>query len=199
MKKQKKEVWETLVGVSQQVNFLIWICLKYLKNNIFNIILILCIICLTISVNKPRYIDRTETVVKEKMTIVYVDAPDKIIYTDKEDITEIVLDVDYLARCIEAEAGNQGKLGKVYVTDCILNRFENGNYSNITDVINEPGQFACVSNGSINRVKVNEETYEIIEEELQNRTNTEILYFRAGGYHSFGTPCFQYQDHFFSK
>lgn len=199
MKKQRKEVWETLVGVSQQVNFLIWNCLKYLRKNIFNILLIACIICLTISVNKPRYVDRTETVVEERTVVVYVDAPDKIIYTDKENVSEAILDVEYLAKCIEAEAGNQGYLGKVYVTDCILNRFENGDYDSIVDVINAPGQFACVSNGSINRVKVTEETYEIIDKEIQNRTNTEILYFRAGGYHSFATPCFQYQDHYFSK
>ena len=29
-------------------------------------------------------------------------------------------DIKYIASCVEAEAGNQGELGKRYVVDCIL-------------------------------------------------------------------------------
>ena len=31
-------------------------------------------------------------------------------------------DIKYVASCVEAEAGNQGELGKRYIVDCILNR-----------------------------------------------------------------------------
>ena len=106
--------------------------------------------------------------------------------------------IEYLAQCVEAEAGNQGYMGKVYVCDCILNRFDAGEYKDFYEVINEEGQFACVSNGSIDCTPT-DETYEVVWAELKSRTNTEILHFRTNYYHSFGEPCFQYKDHYFSK
>lgn len=106
--------------------------------------------------------------------------------------------LEYVAQCVEAEAGNQGYQGKVYVADCILNRLDSGKYDNYFQIINETNQFQCVSNGSINCVP-SDETYEAVANELYNRTNSEILYFRTDHYHSFGTPCFVYKDHYFSK
>ena len=67
-------------------------------------------------------------------------------------------DFDYLVRCVEAEAGNQDYYGKAYVCDVILNRMDYFNYKSYSDVINDKGQFECVSNGSINTVKPSEET-----------------------------------------
>lgn len=107
-------------------------------------------------------------------------------------------DIEYMARCVEAEAGNQQELGKRYVADCILNRFDLGKYETYSDVINEKGQFSCVVNKSIS-VEPSDETIEIVLEEIENRQNYEILYFRTNKYHSFGTPCFKYKDHYFSK
>lgn len=107
--------------------------------------------------------------------------------------------VEYLACCVEAEAGNQSELGKRLVCDVVLNRFYKGGYTTLYDVINEEGQFAVVSNGSINTAIPTEETYAIVREELEHRTNTEVLYFRTEHYHPFGEPMFQEQAHFFSK
>ena len=108
-------------------------------------------------------------------------------------------EIDYLCRCVEAEAGNQSDLGKRLVCDVILNRYDNGSYSSIKAVIDEKNQFEVVSNGSINKVKVAENTIKLVEEELENRTNSEVLYFRTQHYHTFGTPLFQEDDHYFSK
>lgn len=107
-------------------------------------------------------------------------------------------DIRYVACCVEAEAGNQSELGKRYVVDCILNRFDSGKYETYSDVINEKGQFSCVSNKSINH-EPSEETLDIVQSEIESRKNNEILYFRTNKYHSFGTPCFKWQDHYFSK
>lgn len=107
--------------------------------------------------------------------------------------------VEYLACCVEAEAGNQSELGKRLVCDVVLNRFYKGDYTTLYDVINEEGQFAVVDNGSINTAIPTEETYAIVREELEHRTNTEVLYFRTEHYHPFGEPMFQEQAHFFSK
>ena len=43
--------------------------------------------------------------------------------------------LEYLAQCVEAEAGNQGYLGKVYVADCILNLYDAGDYNNFYELI----------------------------------------------------------------
>lgn len=107
-------------------------------------------------------------------------------------------DVKYVAQCVQAEAGNQDELGKRYVVDCILNRFDSGNYATYSEVINEKGQFSCVSNKSIN-CEPSDETLDIVQSEIKERINNEILYFRTIKYHSFGTPCFKHQDHYFSK
>lgn len=106
--------------------------------------------------------------------------------------------LEYLAACVEAEAGNQSELGKRLVCDVILNRYYSGDYETLYDVINEPGQFSVVSNGMIERVVPSEETYKAVQKELKNRTNREVLFFREGYYHNFGTPLLSEGDHYFS-
>lgn len=109
-------------------------------------------------------------------------------------------ELEYLAACVEAEAGNQGLLGKQYVVDVILNRVDSDKFPDtITEVINEPRQFSVVSDGRINEVVPTEETYQAIQLELENRLDDTILFFRTGYYHTGYTPCFQYEDHYFSK
>lgn len=107
-------------------------------------------------------------------------------------------DIEYLARCVEAEAGNQDWMGKAYVCDVILNRIDYYGYGSYEECINQTGQFECVSNGMINSVVPNESTYLIILRELKNRSDYDIMYFRTIHYHSFGTPKFQHGDHYFS-
>jgi spore germination cell wall hydrolase CwlJ-like protein len=118
--------------------------------------------------------------------------------TNTSTIYDEIEDIEYVAQCIEAEAGNQGFWGKVYVLDCILNRMNYYEYSSFTECINDPKQFECVSNGSIHEVEISQETWEVIEQELINQTNYDIMYFRTSRYHSFGTPMFKYGEHYFS-
>lgn len=106
--------------------------------------------------------------------------------------------LEYLAACVEAEAGNQSELGKRLVCDVILNRYDSGDYETLYDVINEEGQFSVVSNGMIERVVPSEETYQAVQKELKNKTNREVLFFREGYYHNFGTPLLSEGDHYFS-
>lgn len=109
-------------------------------------------------------------------------------------------EITYLEKCVQAEAGDQGYLGKCYVVDVILNRIDSDDFPNtITEVINQKNQFAVVANNSINTVTVDEETKRAVQDELKCRTNTEILFFRTKHYHKFGTPLFQHKDHYFSK
>ena len=107
---------------------------------------------------------------------------------------------DLLARCVEAEAGSEGLLGKRYVVDVILNRVDSDKFPDtITEVINEPQQFSVVSDGRIDKVVPTEETYQAIQLELENRLDDTILFFRTERYHTGYTPCFKHEDHYFSK
>lgn len=129
--------------------------------------------------------------------------PEVIIeYNEPEYIEEELLydELEYLAACVEAEAGNQGLLGKRYVTDVILNRVDSDKFPDtITEVINAPRQFAVVSDGRIDKVIPTEETYQAVQLELENRLDDTILFFRTEHYHTGYTPCFKHEDHYFSK
>ena len=108
--------------------------------------------------------------------------------------------IDLLCRCVEAESGNQSVLGKRLVCDVILNRVSSEAFPDgIEDVINQPGQFGVVSNGSIGKAVPSEETITAVLTELNGRIDTEIIYFQAGSYPAYGTPAYQVDAHYFSK
>ncbi len=107
--------------------------------------------------------------------------------------------LEYLAACVEAEAGNQGYTGKRLVACVILNRVEaEGFPDSIEAVINQRNQFDVVACGSIYTVDITQETFKAVTAELEQRSNKNILYFKEGSYHSFGTPILKHKDHYFS-
>ena len=107
-------------------------------------------------------------------------------------------EIEMLAKCVEAEATNQGLMGKMLVVDVILNRVDSEKFPNtIADVITAPKQFAVYSNGRMERVTPTDETYKAIKLEIMERTDSQILYFNAGGFSSWYVPAYQYGDHYF--
>ena len=105
-----------------------------------------------------------------------------------------------LERCVEAEAGNQGELGKAYVCDVVLNRLDTGKWGDtLEEVILYPKAFSVVSNGTIYSIEVTEETKEVVQEELLYRQDCDIISFRTGDYFAGLTPAFKCGDHCFSK
>jgi len=105
--------------------------------------------------------------------------------------------IDMLARCVQAEAGNQGLMGKQLVVDVILNRVDSPRFPNdIASVISQPGQFAVYPYG-MNRAVVDAETLQAILNELQSRTDSQILFFTAGRYNRYCIPAYQYGAHYF--
>lgn len=108
--------------------------------------------------------------------------------------------LELLAVCVEAEAGNQGLLGKRLVVDVILNRVDDPEWpDNITDVITQPYQFSSYWDGGMDRVwEPSEETFQAVIMELEKRTHSDIYYFTAGGYSQYGTPWKKVGDHYFS-
>lgn len=110
------------------------------------------------------------------------------------------LDMELLARCVEAEAGNQSLLGRRLVVDVILNRVESGDFPNtIRNVIRQPNQFTSVSNQTIYTVTPSELTYQAILLESEHRTDYDVIYFRTGRFSDYGTPVEQVGAHYFSR
>lgn len=152
------------------------------------------------SINEDLEIDTFKKTTNEFNDLGYNSV--EINITELDDIkSEMYYDsLEYLARCVEAEAGDQSELGKRLVIDVILNRVDSSKFPNtIEDVINQPYQFSVVLNNSINEVTPAENTYQLIAQELESRENTEVLYFRMDYYHQDTTPVLQEQDHYFSK
>lgn len=107
-------------------------------------------------------------------------------------------EIKLLAKVVYLEAGNQGEMGMRLVIDCVLNRVDNPRFSNtIRGVLYEKNQFTVVNRCS--GYTAREDICQLIIEEMANRTNSEVLYFRPNHYHTFGTPLFQYGSHYFSK
>lgn len=123
----------------------------------------------------------------------------------EEDTAEIELpqsDIDLLATIVRAEAGNQPLDGKKAVVDVVLNRVDSNQFPNtIRSVIYQEGQFNCINDGNFAKaIYTKDDTdYEAVRLELEERTDTEIVFFQTNSYSSYGTPAYVIGDHYFAK
>lgn len=111
---------------------------------------------------------------------------------------EVISDeeMNYLTRCVMAEAGNQGYTGQRLVASVILNRVDSERYPNtIIGVITAKGQFS-VWPRAMSRVVPTESVIKACRDELLNRSDNNFLYFRTGRGHRAG--AFQHKDHYFN-
>lgn len=111
-------------------------------------------------------------------------------------------EIDLIALVTMAEAEGESELGKRLVIDTILNRVDSEiRYfpDNVHDVIYQKNAFTSMWNGRVNRCSVKEEIRQLVVEELESRTNSEVMYFCAGKYSKYGTPMFQEGNHYFSS
>lgn len=125
-----------------------------------------------------------------------VDSPEQI----EEEISEG--EKELLACLVWAEARGEDQTGKQLVVDVVLNRVDDPRFpDNITDVIYQRYQFSPVLDGSLQKafMEVTPECYEAVSAELEQRTDSDILYFTAGGYGSYGTPAYRAGNHWFCK
>ena len=105
--------------------------------------------------------------------------------------------LEMLAKCVQAEAGNQGLLGKRLVVDVILNRVDSPQFPDTGEgVISQRGQFAVYPT-ALNNATPDEETLEAVRLEIRNRTDDRIIFFSAYKYLSCCTPAYQHGDHYF--
>ena len=123
-------------------------------------------------------------------------------YTAEEMECELYDDsLELLAICVEAEAGNQDLKGKRLVVDVILNRVDSDRFPNdIESVITQVGQFSSYWDGHMDAVyEPSEETFEAVKMELEDRLDSEVLFFTEGRYNPYCEPMFKYGAHYFGR
>lgn len=109
-------------------------------------------------------------------------------------------DTVLLALLTMAEAEGESEEGKRLVIDTVLNRVDSEHFPNtISEVIYQNGQFTSISNGRVDRVAITKEVVTLIEEEVRNRTNSDVMFFRAKKYSNYGVPMFSVGNHYFSS
>lgn len=122
----------------------------------------------------------------------------ELVEPESEDVpTE---DIQLLALVTMAEAEGESDYGKRLVISTILNRVDSEYFPDtIKEVIYQPNQFTSMWNGRTDRVEVTPEVLELVECELQERTNYEVMFFTAGSYGKYGEPMFQVENHYFAR
>lgn len=111
-------------------------------------------------------------------------------------------EIELIALVTMAEAEGESEYGKRLVIDTILNRVDHEwSYwpDSVSEVIYQKGQFSSMWNGRVDRCYVMEEIVQLVREELENRTNYDVVFFMMGGYSSYGTPEFKEGVHYFSS
>ena len=146
--------------------------------------------------------ETTETV-PEQIVYEVVETPDEIIQETELIISKEVpfsdAEIDLIALVTMAEAEGECEEGKRLVIDVILNRVDSPHFSNtVESVIYAKNAFECMWNGRTERCYVRDDIRQLVIEEIQNRTNYNVHYFRTNHYHSFGKPVVQVGNHYFS-
>lgn len=107
--------------------------------------------------------------------------------------------LELLALVVMSEAEGESELGKRLVVDTVLNRVDSEYFpDSIYSVVYQDGAFSSVSDGRLNKCYVTDENFRIAEEEVEKRTNSEVIFFRTGRYSIYGVPLFNEGHHYFS-
>lgn len=109
-------------------------------------------------------------------------------------------DIELIALVTMAEAEGECEEGKRLVIDTILNRVDSPYFPNtVHDVIYQKSQFSSMWNGRVNKCTARDDICQLVEEELQSRSNVDTIFFTAGRYGKYGKPLFQLGNHYFSS
>lgn len=133
---------------------------------------------------------KEEPVVEEPM----IDDPQAPTYTEEE--------IKMIAQLTMAEAGNQSELGKRLVIDVVLNRVEHENPQfpdTVKEVIYQKNQFSPIWDGRFEKYYASEENIQLVKEEIERRTDHDVIFFRTTRYSDYGVPLYCVGDHYFSS
>lgn len=108
-------------------------------------------------------------------------------------------EISLIALVTMAEAEGECEKGQRLVIDVILNRIDSDIFPGSTaEVIYQPNQFPSMTNGRAARCKIDNDICRLVREELENRTNDDVIFFRTGQYSEYGYPLFKVGSHYFS-
>lgn len=108
--------------------------------------------------------------------------------------------IDLIAIVVMAEAEGEPEYGQRLVIDTILNRADHYAFpDDIYDVIYQKNQFTSMWNGRADRCYPKSEIVQLVKEELVNRTDSSVIFFRTKRYSTYGSPMFQVGHHYFSS
>lgn len=108
-------------------------------------------------------------------------------------------DIDLIALVTMAEADGEPELGKRLVIDTILNRVEHPSFpSTAYEVVYSPNQFTSMTNGRVDQCYVKESIRTLVIDEIDRRTDSQVLYFRTGRYHENAKDLYKIGNHYFS-
>lgn len=129
--------------------------------------------------------------------------PEPIVEPEPEPEPEITMsqkDINLIALVTMAEAEGESVMGKRLVIDTILNRMDHSYWpDSASGVIYQKSQFTSMWNGRVNRCYIRDDIVELVKEELKNRTNYDVVFFRTSHYSKYGNPLFQEGNHYFSS
>ena len=109
-------------------------------------------------------------------------------------------DMKLIAQMTMAEAEGESEYGQRLGIDTILNRVDSSTFPDtVYDVLYQPYQFSSIKDGRFARCHVKKELYELVVEEVHNRTNYDVIFFRTGHYSKYGTPLFKEDSHYFNS
>lgn len=136
---------------------------------------------IVVRTNEPETTTRTE--VKYISNVDYITMDDAVL----------------IAKLVLAEAEGEPEMGKRLVIDTVLNRLESEYFPNtVYDVVYQPYHYDPAWDGRIELFSELDDAFKLVVDEIQHRTNSEVLYFRTDKFHEFGTPMEQVGNHYFS-
>ena len=108
--------------------------------------------------------------------------------------------MELIALVTMAEAEGECEEGKRLVIDTILNRVDSEHFPDtVYEVVYQPNQFSSMWNGRVDRCEVRADICDLVYEELESRSNYDVVFFTAGEYSAYGVPMFQVENHYFSR
>lgn len=152
----------------------------------------------TVTTTTEPIVETTEAPTEEVVEEVETEPTEQVV--EEDNISVATNELELLALVTMAEAEGECEEGQRLVIDTILNRVDSEHFPNtITDVIYQKHQFTSMTNGRVDRCYVRDDIYNLVLEEIESRTNYDVMFFTAGGYGQYGNPMFQIGNHYFAS
>jgi N-acetylmuramoyl-L-alanine amidase len=109
-------------------------------------------------------------------------------------------EIELMALVTMAEAEGESELGKRLVIDTILNRVDHKRFPNtVNGVVYQKNAFESMWNGRVDRCEVRDDICQLVKEEIESRTNEDVVFFQMYSYSPYGIALFKEGCHYFSE